>query len=858
MRFRKNALQHLNIIRRIEVTRKSENEKSEKLFIALLTSVVAFTFVVLPLNIAHASEVEVVNPLAKYEFLDASNPGKDSMGNYNLVLRDADGVAAGTGVVSASEGVATFNGTAGLHASENGNDISEVLKSFTLAFDIQASTAHGGWATPVGFGWNDWNPTKWGMFQFSGGSNLLRYSTGPNIDGTTNAFWAAEIGNVKTDGFQSVLLIAEPGKKIEVYLDGVLKYSHDLPQDFTFSDSQMRFALGGVSCWGNIYCPFIGSLKNVEIYDFALNETQIAQYNETGKVYRALDVIVSESITDLSSVVRVPAGASHAQILGLAPESSNVEVKMSNDSVKTANVTWNGVEEKDGSLYLTGEIAGLVNPNGVKAYAKITVVENAKVLLPIALYEFKDATNPGKDSMGNWDLAVVTKKDDEGNYLDGSVRVENGVAYFDGSAGLLADSEDNDISEALKSFTLTFEVLQTQTPGGWSEPIGFGWDDWTPKAKWCTFELSGGSSDLRFTTASARDESSGNSNVDGNGTQWWGTVVGNIATRQTVVLSVDLEGNIVVYVDGVKKYSYATPAGYSLTDGNMRFAIGGNGVWGAFKNEFVGEISNVAIYDFAVNDSQAKELSVTHELKAGVTTTAPYVAEINTTPVFAGEATSAELTTLMSEEEMLAALNSANVKAMLSDESTLDLPVVWTEVVNEAGVYTAHGYAVCEGVLTAVNRVEVSHVLTVTDVLVAIEVATNPSKMTYVVGEELDLAGLVVNKVMGSGAESQVTVTADMVSGFDSSKAGTTTITISYEGKMVTIDLTVEAAEEPTPTPDPEPTPTPDPEPTPTPTPGPNDKPDQNSGCGGSVLASIFGLLALAGATIVLRKKREE
>ena len=42
------------------------------------------------------------------------------------------------------------------------------------------------------------------------------------------------------------------------------------------------------------------------------------------------------------------------------------------------------------------------------------------------------------------------KKDDKGNALDGNVRVENGVAYFDGSAGLLADSEENDISEALK------------------------------------------------------------------------------------------------------------------------------------------------------------------------------------------------------------------------------------------------------------------------------------------------------------------------------------------------------------------------------------------------------------------------
>ena len=410
-------------------------KKVKKLFIALLTSIVAFTFVVLPLNIAHASEVEVVNPLAKYEFLDASNPGKDSMGNYNLVLRDADGVAAGTGVVSTSEGVATFNGTAGLRSSSNDNDISEVLKSFTLAFDIKASTSHGGWAEPVSFGWNGWEPTKWGTFQFSGGSNLLRYSTGANIDGTTNAFWANEIGNVKTDGFQSVLLVADPGKKIEVYLDGVLKYSYDLPQNFTFSDPNMRFALGGGSCWGNLYNPFIGQLKNVEIYDFALNETQIAQYAATKKVYRALDVIAIESVTDLSSVVRVPAGLSHEQILKLVPASSDVEVKMSNDSVKTANVTWSGVEEKDGSLYLTVEISGLVNPNGVKAYAKISVVENAKVLsnagvpikfpfIPQDLKQIK-VDNSGKITMFNPDTHKLT--------LIGQIGVvdHNGVVVMD-------------------------------------------------------------------------------------------------------------------------------------------------------------------------------------------------------------------------------------------------------------------------------------------------------------------------------------------------------------------------------------------------------------------------------------------
>lgn len=51
----------------------------------------------------------VIDPIARYEFLDAENPGKDSMGNYDLALRDADGQSNGT--VAVAEGVATFNGT---------------------------------------------------------------------------------------------------------------------------------------------------------------------------------------------------------------------------------------------------------------------------------------------------------------------------------------------------------------------------------------------------------------------------------------------------------------------------------------------------------------------------------------------------------------------------------------------------------------------------------------------------------------------------------------------------------------------------------------------------------------------------
>lgn len=64
------------------------------------------------------------------------------------------------------------------------------------------------------------------------------------------------------------------------------------------------------------------------------------------------------------------------------------------------------------------------------------------------------------------------------------------------------------------------------------------------------------------------------------------------------------------------------------------------------------------------------------------------------------------------------------------------------------------------------------------------------------------------------------------------------------------LTLTVERPVDP----QPEPTPDPDPQPQPEPTP----EAPANNGCGGSVVASILGVLTLAGACIVLRKKREE
>lgn len=67
-----------------------------------------------------------------------------------------------------------------------------------------------------------------------------------------------------------------------------------------------------------------------------------------------------------------------------------------------------------------------------------------------------------------------------------------------------------------------------------------------------------------------------------------------------------------------------------------------------------------------------------------------------------------------------------------------------------------------------------------------------PNKLTYGIGESLDLTGATVKKVMASGTVSTPeAMTPAMVSGFDSTTEGVKTITVTYAGKTSTFGVTV-------------------------------------------------------------------
>lgn len=75
-----------------------------------------------------------------------------------------------------------------------------------------------------------------------------------------------------------------------------------------------------------------------------------------------------------------------------------------------------------------------------------------------------------------------------------------------------------------------------------------------------------------------------------------------------------------------------------------------------------------------------------------------------------------------------------------------------------------------------------------------IAVTTKPSKLVYTVGDSFDSKGMIVTATYSD--KSTKSITGYTISGFNSSKAGTVTITITFEKKTATFTVTVEEKEQ--------------------------------------------------------------
>lgn len=81
--------------------------------------------------------------------------------------------------------------------------------------------------------------------------------------------------------------------------------------------------------------------------------------------------------------------------------------------------------------------------------------------------------------------------------------------------------------------------------------------------------------------------------------------------------------------------------------------------------------------------------------------------------------------------------------------------------------------------------------LNIPKTLTGIEITTKPTKTEYVVGQNLDLTGMVVTGNYNNGTTATVPITEANISGFDSSKIGSQTVTVTVDGQTATFTVNV-------------------------------------------------------------------
>ena len=153
--------------------------------------------------------------------------------------------------------------------------------------------------------------------------------------------------------------------------------------------------------------------------------------------------------------------------------------------------------------------------------------------------------------------------------------------------------------------------------------------------------------------------------------------------------------------------------------------------------------------------------------------------------------------TLNKTNTTLAINAKETLTAMVSPTNATNKEITWASS-NQSIVTVNNGEITAKGVGTAKitattkdgNKVA-SCTVVVTNNVTGITIKTAPTKVIYNKGESLNLTGGKITITRQSGEKQDIDITSSMVSGYNSSKTGKQTITVTYEGKTTSFEITV-------------------------------------------------------------------
>lgn len=304
-----------------------------------------------------------VNPLAKYEFKDTSNIGKDSMGKYDLTFRNA-WKAGGTGdllneYTPIEGGGITFNNKLCLAADKDKNVFKDT-SAVTMVLEVKMVSGSGTWGHIAGVGFANAKSTGLSAHSAADGANHVRIAS-KGIDGLHGCWDSITAINGELEKYHTIIISAQPGGKIRVWNDGVkLSEEKEVSATWTAYDENNMFSIGGEFNGAAAYTS-AASLKNVVVYDFAMDNAAAVAYTTNGKL-TASDLGGMTTISsakakfegDATKVALNEAMSVEKMFESLNP--ATAELTLSDGKTASADVVWQKVEKADNKYYAVGTV----------------------------------------------------------------------------------------------------------------------------------------------------------------------------------------------------------------------------------------------------------------------------------------------------------------------------------------------------------------------------------------------------------------------------------------------------------------------------------------------------------------------
>lgn len=304
-----------------------------------------------------------VNPIAKYEFKDTSNIGKDSMGKYDLTFRNA-WKAGGTGdllneYTAIEGGGITFNNKLCLAADKDKNVFKDT-SAVTMVLEVKMVSGSGTWGHIAGVGFANAKSTGLSAHSAADGANHVRIAS-KGIDGLHGCWDSITAINGELEKYHTIIISAQPGGKIRIWNDGVkLSEEKEVSATWTAYDENNMFSIGGEFNGAAAYTS-AASLKNVVVYDFAMDNAAAVAYTTNGKL-TASDLGGMTTISsakakfegDATKVALNEAMSVEKMFESLNP--ATAELTLSDGKTASADVVWQKVEKADNKYYAVGTV----------------------------------------------------------------------------------------------------------------------------------------------------------------------------------------------------------------------------------------------------------------------------------------------------------------------------------------------------------------------------------------------------------------------------------------------------------------------------------------------------------------------